>query len=91
MASRFTGAPLSFFIYTSPSPSQEEKEQQQQIGSPTSVIPVSLFSSWEQQNQIGTPFTPLNAPKIMNPNLSIFPISFADLRVPYMTDNDVVL
>ncbi|KAL0008885.1 hypothetical protein SO802_010387 [Lithocarpus litseifolius] len=94
MASRFTGAPLSFFIYTSPSPSQEDEdeEQQQQIGSPTSVLPVSFFSSREQQQtQIGTPFTPLNAPKIMNPNFSISPISSADLRVPYTTDDDVVL
>ena len=96
MASRFTGAPLSFFIYTSPSPSQEEEEeqQQQQIGSPTSVLPVSFFSSREQQNQIGTPFTPLNAPKTMNPNLSISPVSSADrfkFRVPYTTDDDVVL
>ena len=96
MAFRFTGTPLSLFIYSSPSPSQEEEEeqQQQQIGSPTSVLPVSFFSSREQQNQIGTPFTPLNAPKIMNPNLSISPISSADrfkFRVPYTTDDDVVL
>ncbi|KAF3953599.1 hypothetical protein CMV_020974 [Castanea mollissima] len=87
MASRFTGSPLSFFIYTSPSPSQEEEEQQQQqqYGSPTSVLPVSLFSSREQQQiQIGTP---LNAPKIINPSFSISPTS-DDLRMPYTTDDD---
>ncbi|KAL0008694.1 hypothetical protein SO802_010196 [Lithocarpus litseifolius] len=81
MASRFTGTPVPFFIYSSPSPSQEEEEEQQQIGSPkspVSVIPVSFFSPREQQ--IGTPFTPHNhnAPKIMNPYLSISPISSAD-------------
>ncbi|KAL4598795.1 hypothetical protein ACB092_11G082800 [Castanea dentata] len=80
MASRFSGTPVSFFIYSSPSPSQEaeEQRQQQQIGSPTSVLPVSFFSSREQQNQIGTPFTPLNAPKIMNPNFSISPNGTTD-------------
>ncbi|KAL4598684.1 hypothetical protein ACB092_11G075700 [Castanea dentata] len=92
MASRFSGTPVSFFIYSSPSQEAEgEEQQQQQIGSPTSVLPVPFFSSREQQNQIGTPFTPLNAPKIMNP---ISPISSADLfkfRVPYTTDDDVVL
>ena len=51
MAFRFTGTPLSFFIYSSPSPSQEEEEeqQQQQIMSPTSVLHASFFSSREQQ------------------------------------------
>nr|POE45994.1 hypothetical protein CFP56_53131 [Quercus suber] len=93
MASRFSGTPASFFIYSSPS----QEEEQQQIGSPkspVSVIPVSFFSSREQQIQIGTPFTPHNAPKIMNPNLSISPISCADrfrFRVPYTTDDAVVL
>ena len=91
MASRYSGTPVSFFIYSSPSPSQEE-EQFGSPKSPVSVIPVSFFSSREQQ--IGTPFTPHNAPKIMNPNFSISPISSADrfrFRVPYTTDDAVVL
>ena len=50
MASRFTGTPLSFFIYSSPSQEEEEEEeQQQQIMSPTSVLHASFFSSREQQ------------------------------------------
>ncbi|XP_030962629.1 uncharacterized protein LOC115983908 [Quercus lobata] len=88
MASRFSGTPVSFFIYSSPFPSQEEEEQIGSPKSPVSVIPVSFFSSREQQ--IGTPFTPHNAPKIMNPNFSISADRFR-FRVPYTTDDAVVL
>ena len=92
MASRWNGTPVSFFIYSSPSPQPREEEEQEQIefGSPKSVIPDSFFSSREQQQQIGSPVTPVNAPKIMNPHLSISADRFR-FRVPSTTDDDVVL
>ncbi|XP_030971803.1 uncharacterized protein LOC115991951 [Quercus lobata] len=92
MASRWNGTPVSFFIYSSPSPQPREEEEQEQIEieSPKSVIPDLFFSSREQQQQIGSPFTPVNAPKIMNPRLSISADRF-QFRVPSTTDDDVVL
>ncbi|KAL0011197.1 hypothetical protein SO802_006305 [Lithocarpus litseifolius] len=92
MASRWNGTPVSFFIYSSPSPQPQEEEEQEQIetGSPKSVIPDLFFSSREQQQQIGSPFTPVNAPKTMNPHLSISADRF-QFRVPSTTDDDVVL
>nr|XP_023900771.1 uncharacterized protein LOC112012624 isoform X3 [Quercus suber]POE50330.1 hypothetical protein CFP56_60348 [Quercus suber] len=63
---------------------------QVEFGSPTSVIPDLFFSSREQQQQIGSPFTPINAPKITNPHLSISADRF-QFRVPSTTDDDVVL
>ena len=92
MASRWNVTPVSFFIYSSPSPQpQEEEEEEIEIGSPKSVIPDLFFSSREQQQQqIGNPCTPVKAPKIMNPHLSISADRF-QFRVPSTTDDDVVL
>nr|XP_023900772.1 uncharacterized protein LOC112012626 [Quercus suber]XP_023901958.1 uncharacterized protein LOC112013813 [Quercus suber] len=73
----------SFFIY-------EEEQEQIEFGSPKSVIPDLFFSSREQQQQIGSPFTPINAPKITNPHLSIS-ADRLQFRVPSTTDDDVVL
>ena len=92
MASRWNVTPVSFFIYSSPSPQPhgEEEQEQLEIRSPKSVIPDLFFSSREQQQQIGSPVTPVNAPKIMNPHLSISADRF-QFRVPSTTDDDVVL